>query len=109
MIHPPIHFFMAWKKLIPVLFFGIGPFASFGQNSQVSKQDSLVPAKDTSGYQQAVYWAKKGQHDTAEKICRAFLKKELHQERTGVLLGRLYSCDRKFGSARIFLTDAVTR
>src|SRR5258708_9824021 len=109
MIPPQIHFFMAWKKLIPVLFFGIGPFASFGQNSQVSKQDSLVPAKDTSGYQQAVYWAKKGQHDTAEKICRAILKKDPQQVRTEVLLGRLYSWDRKFDSARIFLKDAITR
>src|SRR5258708_29450897 len=102
MIHPPIHFFMAWKKLIPVLFFGIGPFASFGQNSQVSKQDSLVPAKDTSGYQQAVYWAKKGQHDTAEKIDPAILNEDLQHVRTGGLLGTLYSWDRKFDSARIF-------
>src|SRR5258708_17558619 len=109
MIHPPIHFFMAWKKLIPVLFFGIGPFASFGQNSQVSKQDSLVPAKDTSGYQQAVYWGKKGQNDTEEKIWRAILKKDLQQVRTEMLLGRLYSWDRKFDSARIFLKDAITR
>src|SRR5258708_13194852 len=93
---------MTLKQLIPVLFFGIGPFASFGQ-------DSLVLTKDSTGYKQAVYWAKKGQHDTAEKICRAILKKDLQQVRTEVLLGRLYSWDRKFDSARIFLKDAITR
>lgn len=92
---------MAWKKLIPLLFIGIGPLASFAQNA-------LAPAKDSTGYQQAVYWAKKGQHDTAEKICRAILKKDPSQTRTEVLLGRLYSWDRKFDSARIFLKDALS-
>ncbi len=93
---------MTLKQLIPVLFFGIGPFASFGQ-------DSLVLTKDSTGYKQAVYWAKKGQHDTAEKICRAILKKDPGQVRAEVLLGRLYSWDRKFDSARMYLKDAINR
>lgn len=92
---------MRWKTTIPVFFFGICSLASFGQDSRPPKQDS-------TGYQQAIHWAKKGQHDTAEKICLAILKNDPHQVKTEVLLGRLYSWDRKFDSARIYLKDAVT-
>jgi YaiO family outer membrane protein len=72
-------------------------------------QDTLTLRKDSLRYHRAVYWAKKGEHDKAKKLCLFILAKEPHQVKAEILLGRLYSWDKQFDSARIFLKDAVSR
>lgn len=88
--------------MIPVLFLTMLCSVSFGQDSTIIK-------KDTVGIQRAIYWTKKGEHIKAEKICLKILDKYPHHTATEILLGRLYSWNKQFDSARLFLNDVLNR
>ena len=89
-------------RIIFLFLFTMPFFLSFGQ-------DSLFKNKDTIGIQRAIYWAKKGEHDKARQICQNILRKYPRHTETEILLGRLYSWNKQFDSARFLLKDVVNR
>lgn len=101
MIFKTIPFSTRRFVIIQVLFLNLAFIPCFAQDNTKVKQDSAA-------FHRAIYWAKKGQHDKAKNICQAMLKKQPHDVKTEVLLGRLYAWDKQFDSARIVLKEALS-
>ncbi len=89
-----------WYRILPVLLLSIFSKISFAQDITGIK-------KDSTGIKRAIYWAKKGEHEKAKQICQSIIRKYPHNAETEILLSRLYSWDKQFDSARIFLTDVI--
>ena len=87
-------------KFATVLFLSLFSLVAFGQDSSFLRMDSAAVHE----YRQAVYWTKNGRHDLAKSI---LLKQNPRLTASSVLLGRLYSWDKQFDSARIFLKEAL--
>ncbi len=95
-----IRFYKLWNRIIPVLLSFLFYFPTYAQNN-------LIGTKDSSNIQRVIYWIKKGQNSKAKNICQSILNRNPHNLQAEILLGRLYSWDSKFDSARIFLNNAL--
>jgi len=87
-------------KFLTLLFLSFLSLVAFGQDSSFLRKDSLAIRE----YRQAVYWTKNGRHDLAKSV---LLKQNPRLTASSILLGRLYSWDRQFDSARIFLKEGL--
>ena len=108
------------KRLLYVLFLVTLSLATSGQTTQIFPQNNRVFAqgtlirrdtmsrKESVEYQRALFWIKKGRHDSAQKICLVILRTNPRQTNTELLLGRIYSWDRKYDSARFYVKDVLS-
>lgn len=87
-------------KFTTILLLSFFSLVAFGQDSSLRRKDSLAVRE----YRQAVYWAKNGRHDLAKNI---LLKQSPRLAASFILLGRIYSWDRQFDSARLFLKEGL--
>ncbi len=93
--------------LIKLLHGMVPVFFSILISSIAFAQRGAPVQKDTLEIREAIYQIKKGQHEKAKQLCQSALRKYPREVNAEILLGRLYSWDQQFDSARIYLQDAL--
>lgn len=66
-------------------------------------------AQDTLSLKKAVYYASHGQDENAKEICYTILQKDPSQAPAKILLGKLYSWEKKFDTARSLLKEVIKK